>query len=365
MQQNNNSHKKIKVLVLTPTLECGGSEKYVSLLCNSINSQHFDVTLAVISNANPFYAINNSAVKVIDLQQKHVRSSLFKILRIIKTEQPDIIYSTANHLNIYIALFRRLFSKKIIAIARESSVVSVNTKRAKFPVLYNWLIKKCYKNFNTIICQSLYMQQDLIDNYHIKKNKTVVINNPVEDVAAMVQAPAVNKLLTVARLSEEKGIDRLIRSVAKLTIPFQFYIVGDGNRRGILQQLIDELNMQDKIFLMGKKQQPFTGMEDAALFLMGSHYEGFPNVLLEAGALGIPVVAFDVPGGINEIIINGENGILVKNNDETALAKAVEKALLANFSRQQIQAITKTNFSVNAIIKNTEALFIELYTQPK
>jgi glycosyltransferase involved in cell wall biosynthesis len=362
MQHNN---KKIKLLVLTPTLDCGGSEKYVALLCNTINTQQFDVTLAVINNANPFYSINNSTIKICNLQKKYVRSSLFKILATIKTEQPDIIFTTANHLNLYLILFRQLLPKKIILIARESSVVSINTKRAKFPALYNWLIKKCYKNFNTIICQSHYMQQDLADNYNIEKNKTVVINNPVEDAGTMVHAPVVNKLLTVARLSEEKGIDRLIRSVAKLTTPFKYYIIGDGNKKEALQQLIDELNMQDKIFLQGKKKQPFAGMDDAALFLMGSHYEGFPNVLLEAGALGIPVVAFDVPGGINEIITNGENGILVKNNDEDAFTKAVEKALLTNFNRQQIQATTKTNFSVHAIVKKTKDLFIKLYTQPK
>lgn len=362
MQHND---KKIKLLVLTPTLECGGSEKYVALLSNTINAQQFDVTLAVINNANPFYSISNNAIKVCDLQKKHVRSSLFKMLVTIKKEQPDIIYTTANHLNLYLVLFRTLLPKKIILIARESSVVSINTKRAKFPALYNWLIKKCYKNFNTIVCQSGYMQQDLVDNYHIEKNKTVVINNPVEDAAAVIVAPVVNKLLTVARLSEEKGIDRLIRSVAKLTIPFQYYIIGDGNKKEALQQLIDELHLQDKIFLRGQKKQPFAGMEDAALFLMGSHYEGFPNVLLEAGILGMPVVAFEVPGGINEIITNEENGILVKNNDETAFVKAVEKTLLTNFNRQQIQAATKTKFSVLAIVKKTEELFIQLYTQLK
>ena len=84
MQQSNNSDKKIKLLVLTPTLECGGSEKYVALLCNTINTQQFDITLAVINNANPFYTISNNAIKICNLQKKHVRSSLFKILAIIK-----------------------------------------------------------------------------------------------------------------------------------------------------------------------------------------------------------------------------------------------------------------------------------------
>ena len=64
------SNKKIKLLILTPTLECGGAEKYVSLLCNNINNLQFDVTLAVINNANPFYTINNRSIKIIILKFK-------------------------------------------------------------------------------------------------------------------------------------------------------------------------------------------------------------------------------------------------------------------------------------------------------
>ena len=123
MQPDINDTKKIKLLILTPTLECGGSEKYVSLLCNNINSQQFAVKLAVLNNEASFYTINNKDVIVIDLKVKHARSSLFKIKSLVKQHKPDIIFSTSNHLNIYLAVFRQLFSKKIIFIARESSVV--------------------------------------------------------------------------------------------------------------------------------------------------------------------------------------------------------------------------------------------------
>lgn len=354
---------KLKLLIFTPTLQCGGSEKYVSILCNNINIQKFDVTLCVVNNACPFYKINNTSVEVIDLKKKHVRTSLLAMLKIIKLKQPHIIFTTANHLNIYLAVFRRLFPKNIITIARESSVVSVNTKRSRLPGLYNRLIKKYYKRFDAVICQSKFMQQDLIDNYNVLKNKTFVINNPVEEIVAAVHAPVVNKFVTVARLSEEKGIDRLIRIVAKLSIPFQYYIIGGGNKKEELQQLIATLHLQSKVFLVGERNDPFAGMEDASLFLMGSHYEGFPNTLLEAGMLGIPVVAFDVPGGINEIIINGENGLHVKDNDEVAFGQAIEKAMHTNFNGQQIKQTIQTKFSVKYIINKTEDLFMQLFFQ--
>lgn len=353
----------IKLLIITPSLECGGAEKYVSLLCNNINTQKFRVTLLVLNNQNPFYTIANSNVKLVDLKVKHVRNSLFKIKAIVKQLQPDILFSTANHLNIYLAACRQFFSKKIIFIARESSVVSSNNKRAKFAVLYSWLVKKFYQRFNLIICQSEYMQQDLIDHYNIKKEKTIVINNAVEEnVAALTQNLNLqpHKFITVARLSAEKGIDRLVRSVAKLNYPFEYYIIGDGDKKGELQNLIDQLGLQQKIFLTGKKENPFAGHADANLFLMGSHYEGFPNTLLEAGALGIPVIAFNAPGGISEIIIDGENGLLVHNGDENEFAAAIDKALLTNFNRQQIRSATLQKFSLQTLINKTEDIFINI-----
>ncbi|MEI9956359.1 MAG: hypothetical protein WDM90_08675 [Ferruginibacter sp.] len=78
--------EKIKLLILTPTLQCGGSEKYVSLLCNNINTQKFDVTLVVLNNSTPFYNISNPAVSVVDLKINRARNSLFKILAIVKKQ---------------------------------------------------------------------------------------------------------------------------------------------------------------------------------------------------------------------------------------------------------------------------------------
>ena len=108
-------------------------------------------------------------------------------------------------------------------------------------------------------------------------------------------------------------------------------------------------------------------MEDADLFLMGSYYEGFPNVLLEAGAHGIPVIAFNVPGGIPEII-SEENGILTDDNDIIAFAAAIKKGLSANpigigFNSNKIIEITKKRFSVDTMLAKLEKLFIQL-TQP-
>ena len=245
-----NTTNKIKLLILIPSLECGGSEKYVSLLCNNINTDKFDITLAVLNNSDPFYNISNPAIETIDLGIKRVRGSLFAIRRTVLQKQPDIIFSISNHLNLYLAIYRWLFPKKIKFIARESSIVSSNNRRTNSPKIYGWLIKKFYHRIDHIICQSHYMQQDLIKNFNIAPGKTTVIYNAVEEINGNkpVNTSGIYKFITVARLSEEKGIDRLIRSVAQLTEPFQYHIIGEGNKRASLQELIGQLNLGDKVF---------------------------------------------------------------------------------------------------------------------
>lgn len=362
-----NNTTKIKLLIITPSLQCGGSEKFVSLLCNHINTQLFSVCLVVVNNARPFYTITNPDVEIVDLEKNRVLFSLSSIKTIVKKFSPDIIFSTANHLNLYLAIFRNSFNKKIKFVAREASIVSINSRQAKIPLVYNRLIKKYYNRFDRIICQSVYMQQDLVNLYNIPADKTIVIHNATAEVLSKTVLPArqdgqrVYKLLTVARLSEEKGIERLIHAAGLLSDPFQYFIIGEGNKRKDSQRLIDELQLQDCIFLLGEKPDPFTGMEDADLFLFGSYYEGFPNVLLEAGAYGMPVIAFDVPGGIAEIITNEENGFLVEDNDLIAFAVAVKKALTADFNRDSIREQTKKRFSVNVVIEESEYLFLKLH----
>lgn len=351
--------------MITPTLECGGSEKIVSLVCGHINTNVFSVCLVVVNNANPFYEIKNLAVEIVDLKKNRVLFSLSAIKKVVKHFGPDIIFSTANHLNLYLAIFKNQFSSNIKFIAREASIVSINSKQAKMPVLYNRLIKKYYRRFDMIICQSAYMQQDLVKYYHIPADKAMVIHNAAEEVLhTPVQAKPnyerIYKFVTIARLSEEKGIERLIHALGLISIDYQYYIIGEGSKRADLQKLIDELQLNDKILLVGQKDYPFAGMEDADLFLMGSYYEGFPNVLLEAGAHGLPVVAFNAPGGIAEIIKETQNGLLVEDNDIIAFAAAIKKALTYNFDRDQIIETTKKRFSVNSMIAAMENIFLKL-----
>lgn len=354
---------KIKLLIAVPTLECGGLERNVAIICNNIDTSIYDVTLVVLNNANQFFAITNKEVKIIDLQIVNARKSLFQILKVSRNIRPDIILSAANHLNLLFGIFKWLFPKRIRIVARESSIVSINTQRSWNPVIYHWLLRVFYKNIDIVICQSKYMQDDLVANYNIKLSKTRIINNAVippqlkHDPANPVEFV---KLITVARLSKEKGLDRLIRAVSLLKIPYKFIIIGEGEMRNKLQDLINERSLQHHVILAGSRNEPFSEVPDPDLFLMGSYYEGFPNAMLEATAAGIPVVAFNAPGGISEQIVNYENGILVESNDEQEFANAIQKALDFKFDNNQIREYSLKRFNMEIIMGQWYKLFDSL-----
>ena len=354
---------KVRLLIVVPTLECGGLERNVSTICNNLDTSKYDVTLAVLNNEYQFFQITNPDVKLIDMHIVHVRDSLFGILKLSRKIRPDIILSTANHLNLFLAIFKWLFPKRIKIIARESSIVSINTQRSWNPTLYHWLLRRFYKKIDLVICQSKYMQDDLVLNYNFKIDKTRIIYNAVitPEIKVDPHSPAAfTRLITVARLSKEKGLDRLIRAVSHLKTPYRFIIIGAGGLRNTLQELIDELSLQQQIILAGSRDKPFVQVPDPDLFLMGSYYEGFPNAMLEAIAAGIPVVAFNAPGGIAELVVNYENGILVEGNDENEFAEAIQKALDFEFDKKKIQEFALKRFNVDAIMGEWDKLFESL-----
>lgn len=350
--------KKTKLFICIPTLQCGGSEKYVQTICKHIDKEQFEVTLLVLDNKDAFYTID-PAVELIDLQTARARNAVSTITRLAKERKPDILFSAASHVNILLAMYRNRFPTGMVLIARESSLLSVNSRHAALPRLFNTLAKLFYRRIDHVICQSAAMQQDLIHVYKVPVTNTTVLLNPVEVAATAATDPVPLKFITVARLSKEKGIDRILKGLAPLLLPYQLHVIGEGKERTALEALVTSLGLETKVIFHGRQPNPFNGMEDAQLFLMGSYHEGLPNALLEAGAYGIPAVAYEAPGGIGEII-NKENGLLVKEDSPEAFAKAIEQAIALPFDRQEIQTQTAKRFSVISHLQALEALLNRL-----
>ena len=207
------------------------------------------------------------------------------------------------------------------------------------------------------------MKRDLHKNFNIPKNKMTVIHNPV-DAHCLYKKPEERKnnpekirLLAIGRLSYEKGFDLLLNAIKQLDEKYTLTILGEGSERKNLTNLIKRLNLDTRVKLEGFIQKPYRYMQNSDLLVQSSRYEGFPNVLLEAGACGLPAVAFRCPGGSAEIIEDELNGILTDCEDSSALAQAIEKAVSIQWNKKNIADYIHKRFATEKIITQYEKVF--------
>lgn len=354
--------KKKKILVFVPSLAGGGSERFIVYFVNNLDREKFDIKLALIKKEGPYLDELKKDIPVIDLNSKRARYALFKIIKLIKDEKPDLVFSTLGYLNILLAMVKKLFPN-IKFVARESNIQS-----KRFSTFFKYLAKLFYKYFDLIIAQAKCMKKDLVENFNVPEDKVKVIYNPV-DIENIYKKSLTNEklfsdkyknLIAIGRLTKQKGFDLLLKAFSKLDNNYRLYILGEGEEKDNLIKLADKLNIKDRVYFLGFQKNPYKYLAQADLMVLSSKVEGLPNVVLEANALGIPVVAFDCPGGTREIIKNGLNGFLVKCEDVDKLAFYIEKAVNYNWDKSKIIKYIKENFSVEKIIKKYEDALLSL-----
>lgn len=170
----------------------------------------------------------------------------------------------------------------------------------------------------------------------------------------------------IGRLSEEKAFDDLLRSLAEVVkcgIDAGIVIAGEGRERNALETLVDDLNLSDRVRLLGFQNDLRSLYEAMDLFVLSSRREGLPNVVLEAMALEAPVVATRV-AGVPRLIENEQNGLLVDLNDRRALTDTIVRALRDEELRRRMAIAGRTTiekkFSFAVRMEKVAAVYDEL-----
>lgn len=168
-----------------------------------------------------------------------------------------------------------------------------------------------------------------------------VIPNFVKDFPKITTNPTQKIVLSIGRLSEQKGFLRLIDIwclVAKIPHlkEWKLHIVGDGELKEILYQKIHILGLENSILLKSFTKNIEEEYLQASIYALSSHYEGFPMVLLESGSYGLPSVAFDVPTGPSEILKDGENGFLIPDNNIEEFAAKLQLLMEDDLLRKRL-----------------------------
>ncbi len=372
-----------KVLFITDQFTGGGAERMLSNIMNNIDAKQFDISLLILySNIaqNMMKGLSNNVnVICLGINKNHKADKnrilrfkqlqyIFEVNRVIRDIKPDVVFVNKTPLSAKLSLLIP-FHRTIKWVARETTADFNYTVKSS-------ILKFIYKHlyfYNHIVGQSDDMINDMINTFGIKRNKFVKINNMVDvdfigDKANIsrnigYKSDKIN-LLASGRLCRQKGFDKLIESFAqlpsdnniKLTIigqKYDKYNPEDNTKE--LESLIIKYSLEDKVELRGYQSNPYEWLKESDYFVLSSRYEGFPNVLVEALALGKPCLVNDCPGGIKEIMKEGFNGVVFdfrKGDFESKLYKLINTP----FNHNDIQNDIKQRYSIENIIPSYNKL---------
>lgn len=374
--------KKIKVLFVISSLGGGGAERQLVDTLRHLDRSRFEPALCLLKKKGEFLSQIPADVELYDLK----KTSKLSVIRLINSlardvfEQyrPDAVISFLEYANIICLMARRLSKHKPAVIISEHiyPVSCLSYKKGwLIKCTERFLAKKIYPRADAIWAVSESVREGLLEVTRVKRDKLKLIHNkidiswikklsqePVEETDIFDGAKPV--ILSCGRLNEQKNFPLLLRAFSRVAKerPARLVILGRGRQKKNLSGLARELGMGDDVYFLGFKQNPYKYMARADIFALTSAWEGFGIVVVEAMACGLPVISTRYPGGSQELIKNGENGLLVPLGDEAALAKGMLALLADKELREKLVASGKSRaagFDMSRGIKEYEELIIE------
>lgn len=300
----------------------GGAERQIVLLSNQLAKRGHDVTLCVLAENRSNYPIEEQ-VRVHDLSGEegtgkwHVLRRFIAFRKAVKQICPDVIVNY----NIQSAYFSLTLPKKV------RGKVVYSERGDPYDKEYSGILR-VVRDYTVKSMDGLVFQSEGARDFfpEIMKQKSIVIHNSVNVPQDRFPLPEKRekRIVGVGRLHRQKNFPLLIEAFSLIAQSYSNYILdiyGDGTLREELQKLIDRLGLTDRVFLHHSRQDLWDCIRTASLFVLTSDYEGMPNALMEAMALGLPCISTDCrPGGARTLIVNGVNGFVVPLQDSKALA---------------------------------------------
>lgn len=336
----NSKNKKIAFFV--PSLNGGGAERVMLILANKFSENDFRIDLILAKKEGPYLSEVGPKVNIVDLKSSNVPQGLFPLIKYLKKEKPDVLISTLAHANVVAVLAKILSRTKTKIIARVTNTFSEALKNNTFfiKIILFFGVSIFYRFADEIVAGSEGAADDLSKTIKISRNKIRVICNPTDVEKIRKECEEIpnhpwlkNKtmpvILAAGRLTVEKDYPTLFKAFSILSEKnnFRLIILGEGKKRGELEELVEMLRLQDKINMPGFVKNPFSYMCRCDVFVLSSITEGLPNTLIEAMACGTPVVSTDCPSGPREILDNGRFGRLVEVGNEKELSRAILETL--------------------------------------
>lgn len=331
-----------RVTLVIANFGWGGAQKIMAAMANYWAAKGWHVTYMSLDEqrCEAFFPIDE-AVDLVPLGVRQHTKSVWQAVRqnlkrlivlrkAIRDSRPDVVISFLSVTNMRVLM--ATFGLGVPVIVSERG----DPKRRSIPLIWRSLRSILYPLAQSLVAQTDYARDCF--GGRIRK-RSVVIPNPVVLPETPVARTA-KTVIGVGHLAPVKGFDVLIKAfgrIAKTHPDWRLTIWGLGDEHDRFKAMAEELGFADRFDLPGLSDRPGAWAEEAAIFVLASRHEGFPNTLLEAMAAGLPVIATDCPvGGPRAMIDHGENGLLVPREDEAMLADALNDLIADAAKRDRL-----------------------------
>lgn len=316
----------------------GGVERMVLNLADGIRRQGHAVDLVLVKARGAHAAEFPAGVRVVHLDARHTWSALPALMRYLRSEPPAALLAAKDRA-IRVAVVARAFAgARTRLVGRLGTTVSAALEGRGWVRRRLWYLgmRLFYRHADCIVAVSQGVADDLRAITGLPAQRVPVVRNPVITPALHARAaepsghpwldrPGLPVIVAAGRLTRQKDFPTLLRAFARVRAarPCRLVVLGEGKDRAALERLAQSLGIDADFALPGFVGNPHSYTAKAALFVLSSAWEGSPNALTEALALGVPVVATDCPSGPREILAGGRYGRLVAVGDDAALAAAI------------------------------------------
>lgn len=340
MKSNNISVKYMKISIITPRFTIAGVPLAQLRLARAIAERGHEVELVIGWINQGYTAPVIDGVKVRVFNMRRVIGMVIPLTRYLMEYNPNVVFSAEDHLNV-VVLLAALISRSRAKISCSSRVTPFDTY-STIPFSKGWILKIFMRavmhRANALTCVSKEM---VVQYKRVFKSPPHVFayNIIVNDLARRMMAEPVDEewfsdksrpiLVAAGRLAPWKGFGDLILAMGQVAKSrrVRLIILGDGPSRSALQTLIEKLDLGAEIKLLGYVDNPLKYFSRADVFVLSSHVEGLPNVLVEAMMCGCTPVSTDCATGPREVLQDGKYGYLVPVRDPIALAAGITQAL--------------------------------------
>lgn len=359
-----------RVLLVVSSLAAGGTERTCAALANSLEECGWKIGVLTLSSASTDHYLLHPAVEriAVDLffDSRSIVSAFKNNLRCIRAIRrsvlnflPDVVVSFIEQTNVRV--LAALLGAKLPTIVSERT----DPRRHQVGTIWNWARRLLYPRASCILVQTSSVAvwaQEFISPHRIcvMPNFVGALPEPATD------SRDANQILAVGRLEKAKGFDVLLSAFAMSRLAKRgayLTILGEGVERAALQRQAAELGISQSVQLPGVVQDPETWMARAGIFVLPSRFEGFPNALLEAMAMGCPTIAADCDSGPREIIRHGEDGMLVPPENASSLSEVLIRLMDDATLRDHLGRSAKRvrqRFSKDVILPRWQILIEEI-----